>query len=341
VKNTVSEREDQDFLAPAAKPLHFKTVVENEQFDEIICSSSAAENLSLHVPAPRLAAEETEKLELPDPFGHNSKSPQVTSYEDYFAVHAPPRDPVARKSTNAVSGFFNIAIGIILVSLGIAFHFSSIFVHHNGLLSAVTGFCMIVLAVLHRRMGGASGARRKKLSKKDMARINLQVFSVVAIFFALFAGFLFSLHDMVTSAANAENQYKQGEYQAAINNFKRASFIWGRKDLETDRRIGDCYFQMGDNEQALKSYNQALKSGLPVDEVKAHIGLADTYYEMGNYKKAVEEYTTSIASKPRDAELYSFRADTYELLGKMGLAQKDREMAQRLSHKGKIKKHGR
>ena len=56
------------------------------------------------------------------------------------------------------------------------------------------------------------------------------------------------------------------------------------------------------------------------------------YLELAQYQKAIDDYSQVIELNPKDGYAYYCRAEAYEKLGKKDLAEKDKEMAEKLGY---------
>ena len=95
--------------------------------------------------------------------------------------------------------------------------------------------------------------------------------------------------------------------------------------------LGDLNIRSGDNEAALRSYQQAKDlDGTNMDAVR---GVGQSLIRLKRYSQALTELKKSIANYPEDGELYLQLAEVYGRLGNMQEAQKARATFDKLHAK--------
>lgn len=83
--------------------------------------------------------------------------------------------------------------------------------------------------------------------------------------------------------------------------------------IEANER-GDFYFNEGRYEEAIASYQRAIKLYPRYEE--AYLGLGDAYKELKRYEEAVGAYKQAIKLKPNYADAFNGLGDVYEALGR-------------------------
>jgi len=81
------------------------------------------------------------------------------------------------------------------------------------------------------------------------------------------------------------------------------------------------YIKMGDVENAIKEYNQAIQCD--PNYACAYYNLGNAYIKKGDFTSAVREYTRAIKYDPSDAEAYYNRGNAYARIGNLGQSIED------------------
>ena len=106
------------------------------------------------------------------------------------------------------------------------------------------------------------------------------------------------------------------------DNYVNVLFERGKVYLEQD----------GDIEKAIEQFNKALEIDDKADWIIADLGRAKK--EKGDIEGAIECYTRAIEINNQRSVYYDWRSFAYGYLGKEDLAQKDKEIADKLHSKG-------
>ena len=100
---------------------------------------------------------------------------------------------------------------------------------------------------------------------------------------------------------------ESGKYEKAIDKFESLGDYRDCKEhiWECYISIGDEQYKNGEFEQAIKTYNTALKmkesDRIQTKIRKCHIGIGDRYYEKGEFENAIASYQTAMDMKDTDA----------------------------------------
>jgi tetratricopeptide (TPR) repeat protein len=107
----------------------------------------------------------------------------------------------------------------------------------------------------------------------------------------------------------------KGHYDQAITLFTGALQLGpaGRTAVRLHANRGKAYFAKGDNESAIKDYDEAVR--LDPNYAAAFAGRADAYNAKGDMDKALADYTESIRLDPKYAPAYVSRAVIYNKKG--------------------------
>lgn len=94
---------------------------------------------------------------------------------------------------------------------------------------------------------------------------------------------------------------------------------------------GYAYQNLEQYENALDDYTNAIL--LSADAAMPYLLRGIVFYELKQYEKAASDYTEAIRltpSSPNSADLYLYRANAYDRLGKLSLAEQDRKKAKEI-----------
>lgn len=113
------------------------------------------------------------------------------------------------------------------------------------------------------------------------------------------------------------------DYKKALELYKEAN----HKDASPViyRRISDCYFELGEYDEALNNVNQAIN--MDSTDLSNIAKKANIYYEMGNAKAAISEWDKVLTLQPEYGFGYYRRGWFKELVGDMDGALEDLSMA--------------
>ena len=98
-----------------------------------------------------------------------------------------------------------------------------------------------------------------------------------------------------------------GKYEKAIDKFESLGDYRDSKEhiWECYISIGDRYYKNGEYEQAIKTYNTAMKlkesDRIQTKIRKCYIGIGDRYYENNEFENAIASYQTAMEMKDTDA----------------------------------------
>ncbi|MBD2438353.1 tetratricopeptide repeat protein [Nostoc sp. FACHB-110] len=113
--------------------------------------------------------------------------------------------------------------------------------------------------------------------------------------------------------ANQGHEYWQkGDYQAAIASYNQVLKLQSNDACIYYKR-GLSYYQIGDFEQAIADYSQAIQINIHDAKLYLHRGIAR--YQLANYELAIEDYTQAIRLNSNFAVAYKNRADARSHLG--------------------------
>ena len=113
------------------------------------------------------------------------------------------------------------------------------------------------------------------------------------------------------------------DYKKAIENYKEAN----KRDSSptTYCRIADCYYELGDYDNALFNINQAIN--MDSTDLSCSAKKADIYYEMGDAKSAIAEWDKVLEAQPEYYYGYYRRGWYKELSGDFDGAIEDLSMS--------------
>ncbi len=115
-----------------------------------------------------------------------------------------------------------------------------------------------------------------------------------------------------------------GQYEQAIADYNQAIQI-NPQDAEAYNNRGIAYADLGQYEQATADYNQALQINPQLAE--AYYNRGNAYYDLGQYEQAIADYTQAIQINPQLAKAYHNRGVTYAHLGQYEQAIADFKQA--------------
>lgn len=97
--------------------------------------------------------------------------------------------------------------------------------------------------------------------------------------------------------AAAKKNYAQGNYKEALKLLQDAMHTNADTNLYVD--IGNCYFMMNDQQEAVNYWNKAIQ--LDPKNAQAYANLGNVYYKNEQVEKAISFWLVSLISKPEDA----------------------------------------
>jgi tetratricopeptide (TPR) repeat protein len=109
-----------------------------------------------------------------------------------------------------------------------------------------------------------------------------------------------------------DDYFEKGQYDTAIATYNEALQL-NPKDVNTYYKRGLARYYLGDYEGAISDYTQALQINPYYGKVYAKIGMAR--YSLGDYEGAIADYNQAIRLNPNDAIAYKNRADVRSQIG--------------------------
>ncbi|MDD3435791.1 MAG: tetratricopeptide repeat protein [Candidatus Gastranaerophilales bacterium] len=97
--------------------------------------------------------------------------------------------------------------------------------------------------------------------------------------------------------SNAQKQYAQGNYAEALKIL--LGTVNTSPDSEIYLEIGNCYYMLHQNEEALESWSKAIK--LNPKNSRAYSNMGNLYYRDGQIEKAISLWLVALISRPEDA----------------------------------------
>jgi tetratricopeptide (TPR) repeat protein len=136
---------------------------------------------------------------------------------------------------------------------------------------------------------------------------------------------LFNHALQVTNSAFAHNArgdayYKLGQYQQAIEDFNQAILLKPYYANAYHSR-GTAYAELGQYKRALENFNEAIR--LKPDSALAYYSRGTAYAKLGQYQHALENFNEVIRLQPDYAPAYYSRGDVYAELGQQSRAIED------------------
>ena len=106
---------------------------------------------------------------------------------------------------------------------------------------------------------------------------------------------------VVQKSAAALEQYRSGEYAAALNLYRDA-LVDRPEAPELHFYVGDALFKNGDYEKALQEFAQVLKAPGEKIRAQAHYNMGNSYFQQQAFEQAVESYKQSLQLDPADED---------------------------------------
>lgn len=135
--------------------------------------------------------------------------------------------------------------------------------------------------------------------------------------------------------------FQQGQVLEAMKKFDEACAVY-KKMIKMDdskqkvplkalgyKRLAVVRGAQGKHEEAIGYLTEAAKFDVEDDEPLRMRGLE--YMKLKNYQDAVDDFTEAILIAPETGSNFVARADAYDKLGKLALAEKDRQEAKKLN----------
>lgn len=129
---------------------------------------------------------------------------------------------------------------------------------------------------------------------RQMVMAALAVVVILIVWFSIAHHRRETAEKAATLLGKADIEYWGGNYDSAINQYESLIERYGHTESAKLARfyLGNCYFFVGEFDQALKAYRRFLK-GYDHDKAlsaSAMSGIAACYEQMGQYPKAAEQY---------------------------------------------------
>lgn len=121
--------------------------------------------------------------------------------------------------------------------------------------------------------------------------------------------------------------YEKGEYQKALESYNKFLSLYPR-NIKTLYNRARTYEKLNNDRLARKDLNEVLK--LDPDHLQGRITLGEMEFRGGNYEKAFYEFDQAVASHKQSSVAYAYRAKANQKLGKVRQASSDYGVAIRL-----------
>lgn len=130
-------------------------------------------------------------------------------------------------------------------------------------------------------------------------------------------------HESFKSALKANSKYapawkaigillfENNKIESALKYFDKA-VTFDPKDVETKIYIGNCHYELQNNDMAIEVYQEVL---LIEESADIHYNLANSYYMKNELEKAIEHYTSSLALNPARGECWYNLGNAYCMKG--------------------------
>jgi len=105
--------------------------------------------------------------------------------------------------------------------------------------------------------------------------------------------------------------FENNKIESALKYFEKA-VSFDSKDLETKIYIGNCHYELQNNDLAIEVYQEVLKIEGSAD---IHYNLANSYYMKNELEKAIQHYSASLRMNPSRAECWYNLGNAYCMKG--------------------------
>jgi tetratricopeptide (TPR) repeat protein len=119
--------------------------------------------------------------------------------------------------------------------------------------------------------------------------------------FSAFAAFGQELKDAEQAQRSASAYYEAGEYEKAIEAYKRALQLSPNSEAAY-YHLGMAYSSLGRYDEAVGVYNRAIR--IKPDYASAHFNLGHAYSNLKHYDKAIRAFRQAIQYEPDNTEAY-------------------------------------
>lgn len=107
--------------------------------------------------------------------------------------------------------------------------------------------------------------------------------------------------DFIGTANKGTEAYRAQDYKSALELYRTAEAD-NPTSPELDYNIATVLHQEGGFEEAIKKYEQSLRTELVPLEAAAHYNMGNTYYRMGDYQNAIKAYQEALELNPDDMD---------------------------------------
>ena len=110
---------------------------------------------------------------------------------------------------------------------------------------------------------------------------------------------------------------------AVILMFLFVWFIWGIIAGEFHYKKGVTFYNDGNYDMAISSFNKVIEKGFSGCGSKSYFGCGVVYARQGKYKEAIDNYSKAIEIFSIDGSFYNYRAIAYYEIGDVDKARHD------------------
>jgi Flp pilus assembly protein TadD len=142
--------------------------------------------------------------------------------------------------------------------------------------------------------------------------------------------------DQIDSLANSAlsggiDRYTKGDYDGAVTEFKRSLALspFSDNSSEAYNYLAQAYLQLGKNDEAIKTYQQAIQAS-PTDDT-FHLSLGDIYFKAGNIKEAQAEYVKAVQRNSTSPDNHYSLGQSYLTSGQLAKAKEQFTMVTQIA----------
>jgi Ca-activated chloride channel homolog len=107
--------------------------------------------------------------------------------------------------------------------------------------------------------------------------------------------------DYIAKVQQGNEAFAKKEYSKAVDKYREADLDKpGSPEIEYN--VAGGLHALGKYEEAVDTYERALKSPLLPVQAEAHYNLGSTHYRMGDYQKAIESFQEALKINPADMD---------------------------------------
>jgi tetratricopeptide (TPR) repeat protein len=107
--------------------------------------------------------------------------------------------------------------------------------------------------------------------------------------------------DYISKVQQGNEAFAQKEFSKALDKYREADLDHPGSP-EIDYNVAGGLHALGKYEEALDTYQRALKSPLLPVQAEAQYNLGSTYYRMGDYQKSIESFQEALKINPNDMD---------------------------------------